>query len=66
MDEEEEDAFVYIFDRRSDSSVERQKVYIGGVFAFDGFQEKISEVYFECDVLYCLALSCHTVLVHTQ
>jgi len=44
MDEEEEDAFVYVFDRRPDSCVERQKVHIGGVFSFEGFQEKISEV----------------------
>ena len=44
MDEEEEDAFVYVFDRRSDSCIEKQKVYIGGVFSFDGFQEKLSQV----------------------
>ena len=42
--DEEEDAFVYIFDRRSNSSGEKQKVHIGGVFSFEGFLEKITDV----------------------
>ena len=44
MDEEEEDAFVYVFDRRSASNGNKQKIHIGGVFSYEGFYEKVINV----------------------
>lgn len=44
MDDEEEDAFVYVFDRRSSSNGLRHKIHIGGVFSFEGFYEKVADV----------------------
>nr|CAB3266390.1 structural maintenance of chromosomes flexible hinge domain-containing protein 1-like [Phallusia mammillata] len=42
MDNDEEDAFVYVYDRRSANvDSEKKKIHIGGVFAFDVFLEKI-------------------------
>ena len=44
-DSEEEEAFVYAYDRRDSSSdVRRHKVQLGGLFGFNEFRLKICEV----------------------
>ena len=46
-DSEEEEAFVYVYDRRkSSTNFQRHKVSLGGLFGFVEFQKKVCEVWY--------------------
>jgi len=45
-DSEEEEAFVYVYDRRASSTdLRRYKVLMGALFSFQDFQEKLCEIF---------------------
>uniref|UniRef100_H2Z865 Uncharacterized protein n=1 Tax=Ciona savignyi TaxID=51511 RepID=H2Z865_CIOSA len=43
--DDEEDAYVFVYDRRNAENTDRKKIHIGGVFSHDVFLEKILQVF---------------------